>query len=238
MLIGAAFAAPALALIGALATACFAKAFGGVFLGTARTEPAARAHESAPSMTGPMLVLVGCCIFIGLAPPVVARPLDQAITAWAPDMPAAELQLARLAPLGWISTLAVGLLGAILALGLWLRSRLQGAVAYAETWGCGYAAPGPTMQYTSSSFAEMLVHFFRWALRPNVHQARIEGLFARSGSFESHIPDTVLDKLLWPAFRSAAWLFSWFRVLQQGHIQLYLSYLFIALLALLLWSTW
>ena len=37
---GAAFAAPALALIGALAVSCFVKAFGTVFLGTARTDHA------------------------------------------------------------------------------------------------------------------------------------------------------------------------------------------------------
>src|SRR5207302_5445743 len=37
---GAALAAPALALIGALAVACVVKVYGAVFLGTARTEPA------------------------------------------------------------------------------------------------------------------------------------------------------------------------------------------------------
>ncbi len=43
---GAAFAAPALALIGALAVACFVKVYGAVFLGSARSEHARHAHES------------------------------------------------------------------------------------------------------------------------------------------------------------------------------------------------
>ena len=64
----AAFAAPALALIGGLAVACFVKVFGVVFLGTARSEDARHAHESAWSMLGPMGVLMGCCLFIGLFP--------------------------------------------------------------------------------------------------------------------------------------------------------------------------
>ena len=34
---------------------------------------------------------------------------------------------------------------------------------------------------------------------------------------------------------STAWLFSWFRVLQQGNIQIYLLYIFLALIVLLLW---
>ena len=38
-----------------------------------------------------------------------------------------------------------------------------------------------------------------------------------------------------PAFRFGAWLFSWLRVFQQGSIQTYLLYIFIALIALLLW---
>src|SRR5260370_36404724 len=45
----AAFAVPALALIGALALACFVKVYGGVFLGTARSDHAQHAHESPPA---------------------------------------------------------------------------------------------------------------------------------------------------------------------------------------------
>ena len=49
------------------------------------------------------------------------------------------------------------------------------------------------------------------------------------------MPDTVLDEAVLPAFRFGAWLFSWFRVFQQGSIQIYLLYIFLALIALLLW---
>ena len=49
------------------------------------------------------------------------------------------------------------------------------------------------------------------------------------------MPDTVLDEIVLPTFRFGAWLFSWFRVFQQGNIQIYLLYIFLALIALLLW---
>src|SRR5208337_2773927 len=49
----AAFAAPALALIGALAVACFVKVFATVFLGSPRSECVVHAHESPWSMLGP-----------------------------------------------------------------------------------------------------------------------------------------------------------------------------------------
>ncbi|MEX2285714.1 MAG: proton-conducting transporter membrane subunit [Planctomycetaceae bacterium] len=236
---GAAFAAPALALIGALAVSCFVKAFGGVFLGSGRSKHVDHAHESRPSMTGPMVVLMLGCVVIGVAPSLVAPLLDRAITAWVPALPANELQLAPLAPLGWISVMGLGLIGVIIATSLYLRYRLlQREVGLTETWSCGYVAPSPTMQYTSSSFAEMLVRLWAWVLRPKVRQNPIEGLFAHEGRFASDVPDPVLDGMIRPSFQSIAWLLSRFRVLQQGSIQLYLFYVFVALLALLLWSAW
>ena len=59
---GAAFAAPALALIGALAVACFVKVYGAVFLGTARSEHArarprvAAEHARADGRAGRLLL--------------------------------------------------------------------------------------------------------------------------------------------------------------------------------------
>jgi uncharacterized membrane protein len=49
------------------------------------------------------------------------------------------------------------------------------------------------------------------------------------------VPETVLDQAVLPTFRCAAWAFSWFRIVQQGSVQTYLLYIFVALIALLLW---
>jgi hydrogenase-4 component B len=240
----AAIGVPALALIGALAAACFVKVFGAVFLGEARSDHARHAHESPPSMLGPMAVLVGCCFFIGLAPSLVAPVLGRAVTAWAPEIPNAGPRLAELAPLGWVGGLGLLLLAALLlcGAGLWALLR-RGGVARGPTWGCGYAAPTPRIQYTSSSFAQMLVGLFGWALRPRqvlpgLKTRSPQGdlpLFPAPTSFHSHVPDPVLDEAVLPAFRAGAWLSSWFRVFQRGSIQTYLLYIFLFLIALLLW---
>ncbi|MGO9115212.1 MAG: proton-conducting transporter membrane subunit, partial [Thermoguttaceae bacterium] len=147
----AAFAAPALALIGGLAVACFVKVFGAVFLGTARSDDARHAHESPWSMIGPMGVLMACCGFIGLFPSQIAPILGRAIAAWSPETADAGSRLADLAPLGWVSGMGLLLL-AFLGLGCAaLRQRLRaGDLATGSTWGCGYAAPTARMQYTSS----------------------------------------------------------------------------------------
>jgi hydrogenase-4 component B len=235
-LAAAAFAAPALALIGALALACFVKVYGAVFLGTARSDHARHAHESPPAMLGPMGVLVACCFLIGLAPLLVAPIVGQGISAWAPGLKDAGPRLVALAPLGWITAMSLGLLAALLAVGavLWLLLR-HSVVAKGATWGCGYVAPTPRMQYTSSSFAQILVGLFGWALRPRTRKPRNLPLFPQKTAFHSEVPDTVLDEAVLPAFRFGGWLFSWSRVFQQGSIQTYLLYIFIALIALLLW---
>ena len=232
----AAFAAPALALIGALAVACFVKVYGAVFLGTARSDHARRAHESPVSMIGPMSVLVVCCFLIGLAPILIAPIFGKAVSAWDPGLKDADARLTALAPLNWITVMGLLLTAALLTVSvvLWLRLRYSN-VKEGATWACGYIAPSPRMQYTSSSFAQMLVGLFGWALRPRTCRSKDLPLFPQHTAFHSEVPDTVLDEVMLPAFRFGGWLFSWSRVFQQGSIQTYLLYIFIALVALLLW---
>jgi hydrogenase-4 component B len=235
-LAGAAFAVPALALVGALAAACFVKAFGAVFLGTGRSEHAAHAHESGPAMLGPMAVLAACCVFIGLAPALVAPLLGRAVSAWAPEVGDAGPRLAGLARLQWITVMGVVLIvGLTLAAWLLWRRLRQSVVATAPTWACGYVAPTPRMQYTASSFAQMIVGLFSWALRPKSRRPGPMSLFPQKTEFHSDVPDVVLDEAVLPAFRSGARFLSWFRVLQGGTIQAYLLYIFLALIALMLW---
>ena len=146
--------APVLALVGALATACFVKVQGTVFLGNARTADAARAHESPRAMLIPMAVLAAACVAIGALPALVVAPLSRGAAAWS-GMPLSSL--ARPAALaagsaGWVS--GVGVLLVTLVLVLWfLRRRLDAGVA-GDTWGCGYAYPTARMAYTGSSFAQ------------------------------------------------------------------------------------
>lgn len=230
----AALAVPALALIGALALACFVKAYGAVFLGSARSEATRETHEAPASMLAPMAVLVACCLAIGLAPGAFLPLFDSAVMAWMGG--ASTVSVTALAPLDWITVVGL-LLAWMLLLGgglLWWRLR-HGMVVAAPTWGCGYRAPTQRMQYTSSSFAQLLVGLFTWALRPRTHQPRNLPLFPQKTTFHSVVSDTVLDDAVLPVFRFGAWLFSWPRVFQRGSVQTYLLYVFAALVALLLW---
>ena len=233
---GAAFAAPALALIGGLAVACFVKAFGTVFLGQARSDRALHAHEPGLSMVGPMVVLGGCCVGIGLAPLLVVPVLERGVLAAAPDWAGGLPALATLVPLGWVSVTSLTLCGLLLLSGMLLARRIrQGSVSSCGTWDCGFVAPTSRMQYTSSSFAQMLVGLFSWVLRPHTHRPAEQPLFAGQTRLESHVPDLVLDGVLRPIYEFGVWVASFFRRFQAGNVHAYLFYIVVFLIVLLLW---
>jgi hydrogenase-4 component B len=228
----AVLAAPVLAAIGALALACFVKAYGAVFLGHPRTRGAAHAREAPAAMKGPMGVLAALCALIGLAPVLVGPLLDAAISCWMPAPLPAALRVGALAPLRTVSAAAAALL--VLAFALWLfLGRRQPLAARGLTWDCGYALPSGRMQYSASSFAQMVVGLFRWVLRPRVHRPAIHGFFPAPARMCSHVDDAVLDRLLVPTGRSTRQWLHRLRWFQHGLTQHYVLYILIAVLLLL-----
>jgi formate hydrogenlyase subunit 3/multisubunit Na+/H+ antiporter MnhD subunit len=223
----ASLGAPALALVGALALACFAKAAGVVFLGHPRTAVARDVREPGAAMLAPMLSLAAACILLGLfAPYGMAPALDVgALVARAPAASARDsFQLLQDAT--WIGVVGTVLLAA--AIVLWLgRSVLlrRRIVRQAETWGCGFQGTTPRMQYTASSFAAPLLSAFGgWS---GVRTQRT------AASFATHPVDLVLDRLVVPAWRAIQRWALRLRPIQQGRLHAYLLYVMAALLALL-----
>jgi hypothetical protein len=80
------------------------------------------------------------------------------------------------------------------------------------------------------------VGFFAWAMPPVVHAPLPFPLFPSAAAFESHVPDTVLDRALLPALRRARWLLGFARYFQHGRMQFYHVYLGVTLVVLLAWS--
>ncbi|WP_020674900.1 proton-conducting transporter membrane subunit [Geopsychrobacter electrodiphilus] len=229
----AVLAAPALALIGALALACFVKVFGITFLGEPRSTAAAQAHEAPGSMLAPMALLLVACAWIGLLPTTLVPLLRAAVVEWSGSAESTVLgsNLAPLGRIGLIGWLLVALLG---ALALWLKRRSRTAPHNVGTWGCGYQFPTARMQYTASSFADMLVQLFNFGLLSERHGGKVTGLFAAASGFESHTPDAVLDRILFPGGQGIAWFCRKLRALiQNGRIASYLLYVALTVIALL-----
>lgn len=228
-----------LSFIGALAVACFTKAFGIIFLGEARGTRGRTAHEAGIFMRAAMVILAGFCFAVGLAAPFILVVLNNVISEFT-GIPffviEANLSMA-LGPMIGIVIISVCLLAVILLMVKIRRKLLEGRkVETAPTWGCGYVRSSCRMQYSASSFSQPLVEFFKGVLRLEKHGFQPRGYFPGDSSFRTETVDLfhgVVYRRLLGLTRRLAKRLTWF---QQGQLQLYILYILIALLALLIWK--
>jgi len=226
-----------LALIGCLAAACFAKAFGTIFLGNARSKEDIHWKENSFLMRAPMVILGTICLWIGLFP---SSMVSFALSG------ASIISRAQISPMTK-ETIIDPLLMAVLVLVIFLiisaililLKRI--AVKFlpiekTQTWGCGYSAPTSRMQYTASSFAEPLLRIFRNVLGFNVKGKKPEGYFPKEQKMSSCLLEASEDFIFRPIFRFIEFLSAKLKIIQNGYTQLYLLYIFIFLLVLLIWK--
>ncbi len=233
----AVLAVPALAMIGALALLCFAKVFGLSFLGTPRENTPADLHEAPPSMITGMAMLLAACLWIGLAPATLVPLLTKSIATWpAATATGSHASLAALAPVGAISFSALLLFlllaGTLITVKILNRNK---TAASGPTWGCGYSFGNSRMQYTVSSFAEIIGNLFDWARWTKTEAILAKGLFPGPASLKTHTPDVVLDLVVMPFCRICTKFADRTRhIFHHGILNLYMLYIAVAL-ALLLW---
>lgn len=227
-----------LAFIGALAALSFVRLWGITLLGQPRTPAAAQAHESPPGMTGPMMVLMLGCVAIGALP----GPAVAALRTVVAQLSGAEAG-ATLTPVvvsSQLGSLHLALWSTLLVLAatLWLLRRRH-PEGRTETWGCGYAAPTPRMQYRALAFSELLIAtVLPRALRPRLTRDAVQGPFPAPAHLTADYADPLMRGVYEPIFQRFAGRLSAFAWLQQGVLQTYLLYVFVAVLIGLGWATW
>jgi len=227
-----ALAAPALALIGALAAAAFVKVMGIAFSGAARTHAAACAHDPGLAMLGPMFALASGCILIGLVPHTAIALIGGALATWDPRHTATTPLLEAFVSPNWITGGGVLLIAGTVLIAAAFRRRLSQPPTVV-TWDCGYAEPTPRMQYVGSSFSQTLVGLFHWAVRSRKTSVKLAGPFPVATRFQTTVPDAVLDRIVLPFLGGVESGVSRLRVLQRGPVQMYLLYVLFAVVALL-----
>src|SRR6266566_2602566 len=222
-----------LAMTGALAAACFVKAFGITFLGQPRSREAEQAQEAAPSMRLGMAVLTAACVVLGLWPTGVVRlldPLTQQLTA---QQLSGQLTLAN----GLVLTSLAESTGTVSTLGLVLARNCR--TRRGPTWACGQRELTPQMQYTATGFSKPIRMIFKALFRPRREVQReydYSPYFAKNLRFESHIEEAFVTRIYRPLNRGILRLSRRMRALQAGSIQAYLIYIFITLLVLLMFA--
>lgn len=226
-----------LTLIGGLAIFCFTKAFGIVFLGEPRSEKARHATEVSRTMINPQLLTVIFILIIGLGSPLVVKPVfETVVQAFGITDPVMETNafMSNLAQISVMGGIFVLTLTVLLVYRHYHLKRRQ--VEAGPTWGCGYTAATPRMQYTATSFAYNYNHLAKPLLqnRKVMEEIREDELFPGPRKFESH-SDDLFKKFL--ADKPVDWLSGLLKkiaVMQTGRIQHYILYAFVFMLLVLL----
>ena len=230
-----------LGFTGALALGCFVRYFGIAFLGRARSQCAASAHESSGFMTGAMaassVIVLVTGIFPGLLIGLLAKGLNADAGAvlgnylglmWGGSGKAAEFT-----PLGLISVLV--LLSLVL---LFFVATKTTFVKRDVTWNCG-TYPTERQQYSATGFSKPVRRAFDYLLKPRrqrIYERRDNAYFGRQLSYKLEIPDMVTEKLYHPLEKYFIRASAFLRRLQQGSVRLYVSYVMAAMCAVLIWG--
>ncbi len=224
-----------LTLIGGLASFCFTKVVGIVFLGEPRTVQAAQACEGSRLITLPMVILAVLCLAIGVFP----QGFIELSFAGLSDM----INLDR------VDHQLIDSVGANLALGsriflmifcvlLFLRKFLyrNKIIAQGPTWGCGFSQPTARMQYTGTSYARSVTSFFRPFVIIRESKVILEKIFPGKTAFHSRVDDIAEVGLHRGLALPLLDLLGKFRWIQHGNVQLYIGYIILTISVVLLAS--
>jgi formate hydrogenlyase subunit 3/multisubunit Na+/H+ antiporter MnhD subunit len=240
-----------LALSGALALACFVKLFGISFLGLPRSSHSKNAKEVPWSMRAGMGILAMLCTFLGLFPIEFLRILDRVICSISGVSMLDKLQ-GRFMLLYYpiqingnsvmpVSIFLLLVCSILLIIG---TARLVGGrlkVRSYGTWDCGFQSLNSRMQYTATGFSKPLRIVFRFVYRPGRELRTEEGsspyypgstryIVSTEKIFEKYLYYPLLD------FMKALSKRLKFTV-QTGSIHMYLLYIFVTILAFMLYNS-
>lgn len=214
-----------LALIGGLAIMCFTKAFGIVFLGEPRKQLHAEPKEFGFAKLLPMYMAGILIVAIGLFPQYFISAIRNVLAQMVGlDVSATILPLCctTISQISWYMIGFVVLVVIILAVRNLCSSRLPKAEG--ETWGCGYLAPTPKIQYTASSFVRTYRRLAKPVLQIKKKSVEVEGVFPQVASYSTEALDRTETSLIRTPLKFFRLILSKLSVLQNGRLQNYILY--------------
>jgi NADH:ubiquinone oxidoreductase subunit 5 (subunit L)/multisubunit Na+/H+ antiporter MnhA subunit len=235
-----------LALTGALAAACFVKAFGVTFLGSWRGHrKGEQIHEVGFSMRLGMALAAASCLALGVLPTFVIGWMDiipkqlfggQIVSAtggfgWMWLTPSSPERASYSAPL------VFGVILAVVAVTYLLLHVRRAAIRRAPLWDCGFERITPRMQYTATAFAmpirRVLGFLFDIREQTELVSPQNHPVMADTLRYRLRIRDRFWGWFYAPLADAAFWVARRVGKLQQGRIQVYLLYSFVTLIVLL-----
>jgi hydrogenase-4 component B len=238
-----------LALTGALAAACFVKAFAITFLALSREAKSSLVHEAPLSMLVGMGWLAFSCVALGLGTTWFLPLFDTMNEQLLGSRVGTNLITGR----GWVlsvgtphgglvSTSAIAIALLLLLIPAVLLVTIVGrrfARRRGPTWDCGLPGLSEENEYTATAFSKPLRMIFSVLYQPRREiQAvfDVSPYFPKAIHFESEIEPTFEKRLYVPLKDLLLRFATQMRAIQAGSIHAYLAYIFVTLVLLLLFG--
>lgn len=238
-----------LGLTGALAAACFVKAFGIIFLAKPRSLQAAKAREVPALMLVPMGFLAVLCLILGVYPAWMMGILQRVLTGFFRVGVLDHLVDTEWYFIGFQTVQSVGTVSLPALLLFLIAGLVFAAIVYrfngspgkvtAETWTCGII-PTARMEYTATGFSGVIRRAFEGVLRPRTETVIDHKVSPYSGHrmvFQVRITHVFINMFYRPINQYIVRLSRFMKTIQTGSVQLYIGYIMAVTVAVLLWST-
>jgi formate hydrogenlyase subunit 3/multisubunit Na+/H+ antiporter MnhD subunit len=212
------------ALTSALSAACSVKAFGSIFLAMPRSDESRNAREVPFLMLAGPALLAAACIILGLL----------------------ALQLFALAGLSVPEPdmLLIGILLLVMTgltyLALYFTASRE--VRVSETWGCGALSQQPSTEYSGHGFSEPIDIIFSSIYRTRMKNERTffdeKNAIFRDGTAEIRLLKVFEEYLYLPVSRVSYRAAKGISRFQNGCLDTYLLYVFLAVIAVIVYLGW
>ncbi|MDR3668909.1 MAG: proton-conducting transporter membrane subunit, partial [Ignavibacteriaceae bacterium] len=179
----------ALVIIGGLAIICFTKAFGVVFLGTERHPYQREPKDVSLLMLIPKYMVAAVIVFIGVFPQLFLMLLKNPVSLFVPDLLNNSngyfiYQFSILSKIGLIGLLIFASIFIVFGIKKYFDKKK--IISVSPTWGCGYVAPNPKMQYTASSFVKTYSNLIEPILSMHKSDVVLDQVFPGPKEYSSH----------------------------------------------------
>lgn len=234
-----------LALTGALAAACFVKAFGVTFLGHWRGHHHPHVHEADWFMRSGMLMTAITCLFLGIFPTLVIDWMDvlpeQLVGSKISTSAGAAgwMWLTPVAPerASYSGPVVLGGFILIFAVAYLILHVRAGKIHRGPIWDCGFEKINERMQYNATSFSMPIRRIFGFLFNVK-EQVRLapqsaHAAFPKRLHYSLRVRDRFWGWIYRPIIEVSFWMSRRVGSLQRGRIQTYLIYSFITIIVLL-----
>ncbi len=214
-----------LVLIGGMAILCFTKAFGIIFLGNERHPYPAPIKEAEFPRLFPKYIIALLIVSIGLLPQLFIRLLTPVVILFTGSRTITGVSGSLFITLQTIGLSATAFI--ILCIIVYIiKQKVTAAkkITISPTWGCGYSATTPRLQYTANSFVRSYRKLIRPLLMMNKSEGTIEEVFPKITHSETHPYDRFEAVFIDKPLKFLKRFIGRFEFLQNGSEQFYILY--------------